>query len=167
MEYAKVTPIASQNLTSTSDNQAPNGYGGGEGGPPMINERMTRLEDRMDSLEGTVFDLRGDVRELRNEVGNMRWWIVGTCLTTVLGVIAVVIAFGQFQASWLQNSVAQTRESLEKNSDRNWEATQKALEKIESIQLRLERMDALHEKATLQPPSPDVRIYPTADTLPR
>lgn len=134
MDKAKMIPFSPPHILSSTlsheegDNERQSAYGGGEGGPPMSPERMTRLEGRMDRLE--------------NKVDQIHRQIWGACLTTILGVIAAIIAFGQWQTSWLQDSVTQTRQNLEKNSDRNWEAAQKSLDKIEAIQLRLERMDA-------------------------
>ena len=90
-----------------------------------MEEKSYRIEKRLDSLE--------------NSVSNMRWWILGTCLTTILSVVSIIIAFMQYQSSWLQLVV-----------NRNWEIAQKSLEKIEATQMRLERIDALREVGLLQ-----------------
>lgn len=138
---SKVTRFTSDTniLSTNSDNQNRKAYPPNGGEPPMINERLSRLEAHMDHI-------RNDVSSLHNEMANIRWWILSTCLATIIGVAAIIIAFSQYQTSWLQQSINQTSESLEKSSDKNWDAAQKALDRIESIQIRLERIDALRKK---------------------
>lgn len=92
--------------------------------PLSMNERITKLEAKFDAFEKSV-------DSLRMEISNIRWWILGACLTTLIGVGAIVIAFGQYQASWFQQSL-----------DRNWEMGQKAMDKIDATMLRMERLDA-------------------------
>lgn len=134
MNPKKVIPFKGSVDLIDGDKAASNGYYGEGGEPPMISERLSRLETHMEHIQS-------EVSKLRTEIGNMRWWVGGACLTTLLGVSAIVIAFGQYQASWFQNSLSQTMERFEKESDRNWEAAQKALERIDENRYRVDRME--------------------------
>lgn len=89
-----------------------------------MNERIAKLEAKFDTFEKSM-------DSLRVELSAIRWWILGTCLTTLIGVGAIVVAFGQYQASWFQQSL-----------DRNWEIGQKTMDKIDATMLRMERLDA-------------------------
>lgn len=122
-----------------------NRYSGGGGQPPM-EERISRIEMRLDSLERSVDMVKSDVSHIKtqissleSDVSNMRWWILGTCITTILSVAGIMIAFAQYQSSWFQVALS-----------RNWEVSQKSLEKIEATQIRLERIDALREAGLLK-----------------
>ena len=120
-------------------------YIGGGGQPPM-EERISHIEMRLDSLERSVDMVKSDVSHIKtqissleSDVSNMRWWILGTCITTILSVAGIMIAFAQYQSSWFQVALS-----------RNWEVSQKSLEKIEATQMRLERIDALREAGLLK-----------------
>lgn len=120
----------------------------GGGGQPPMDERISRIETRLDSLEKNVATVQTDlsaiktqmtaleknVATLASEASSVRWWILGTCITIILSVGMIVIAFGQYQSSWFQLAL-----------NHNWEIAQKSLDKIEDAQLRLERLDALRE----------------------
>lgn len=113
-----------------------------------MDERISRIETRLDSLEKNVATVQTDlsaiktqmtaleknVATLASEASSVRWWILGTCITIILSVGMIVIAFGQYQSSWFQLAL-----------NHNWEIAQKSLDKIEDAQLRLERLDALRE----------------------
>lgn len=111
-----------------------------------MEERISRIEMRLDSLESSVDTVKSDVSHIKTQnsslegdVSNMRWWILGTCITTILSVAGIMIAFAQYQSSWFQIALS-----------RNWEVSQKSLEKIEATQMRLERIDALREAGLLK-----------------
>lgn len=121
------------------------GHTGGGGQPPM-DERISHIETRLDSLEKNIATVQTDLSHIKtqiatlgSDVSNMRWWILGTCITIILSVGMIVIAFGQYQSSWFQLAL-----------NHNWEVAQKSLDKIEDTQLRLERMDALREAELLK-----------------
>lgn len=141
MNPKKVIPFTGPVDLIDGDKADSNGYCGGGGEPPMISERLSRLETHVAHIQNEVSNLRDDMRNLRDEIGNMRWWILSSCLATILGVASIVVAFGQYQASWFQNSLSQTMERFEKESDRNWEAAQKALERIDENRHRVDRME--------------------------
>ena len=86
----------------------------------QMQNRVVRIESDIENIKGNVGEMKQDIREIRGEVHSLRWWILGTALASFLGLAAIMIAFGQYQASWFQHSL-----------DRNWEI---ALNILESLQ---------------------------------
>ena len=56
-----------------------------------ITELRTELKSDMAELKN---ELKSDMSELRTEVAQQKWWIIGSSLTTILTVIATVVATG-------------------------------------------------------------------------
>jgi hypothetical protein len=81
-----------------------------------MTKRIINIEARLGILESEVKATRQDVRELKALTASLPMWIVGTAIT----IIAAMIAFDAFQATWFQQSL-----------DRNWEMSLKALELIQ------------------------------------
>ena len=89
------------------------------------------MNERIAKIEATHLHMQGTLSELKSETSSLRLWILGCSISTFLGIAAIVIAFGAYQASWFQQSL-----------DRNWEIGLKTMDKIDSTMLRMERLDA-------------------------
>ena len=94
-------------------------YGGG-GYPPDMDARIDKIEVRIDKIERAIDRLISDISSLKQ-------WVIGIALAS----LGITIAVLTLHTSWLIH-----------DSNRNWETSQKALEKIETNLLRLERLDA-------------------------
>jgi len=117
-----------------------------------LEERMGKIEVCMEKFESRMLEA---IKELRAEVSNLRWWFLGSCLA----MIAIAIAFAQFQTSWFQNGMVQHREAtaqlierMDRDARERDAKLSKAWERIEANQLRLERLDAQQVASTAQQP---------------
>lgn len=70
-----------------------------EGKLDHVDSRLVRVEAKLDHVESRL-------TRIESEVSGLRWWVLGGTLT----IIAIVIAYGQFQASWFMHSLDTNRE---------------------------------------------------------
>jgi hypothetical protein len=112
-----------QNSANVLSDLTPNGNGGI---PPAMSERAAKIEARLDGIDFTLTEIKVDIRDLRAEVGQLRWWILGS----IISFIAVVTAVAAFQASWFQNSIAQTKEELRRDTGRLTETLAQTKEEL-------------------------------------
>lgn len=140
------------------------GCTGDDGGGSGMNERIARIEVSLEHMQTDIGGLRNDIRQIRNEMSQIRWWILGA----LISILAAIVAFGSYQATWFQQGINQNMvmidkmnqntqlkiealekntqlqlDALEKNAQQNWESAQKALDRIDAAQMRLERIETL------------------------
>lgn len=80
--------------------------------PQIDPESLSSLLDSIEVTTKASSDLAVEASKLKVEVSNLRWWLIGTVGTAAVVFIGVLIAFVQWQASWLQHSL-----------DRTWDVT--------------------------------------------
>lgn len=99
-----------------------------------IPDRVTRLEATQEHILSDLSEIKSDIREIRQDVSNLKYWIIGSVIT----MLAVVIAFAQYQASWLQRSQdkyeAYTKERIAENE--KW-----ARQMLEKMDKRIEQLE--------------------------
>lgn len=79
---------------------------------PISPENISSLLNSIEATTKASSDLAVEAARLKVEVSNLRWWLIGVVGSAAALLIVVLIAFMQWQASWLQHSL-----------DRTWDVT--------------------------------------------
>jgi len=78
-----------------------------------LEAKFTHIDASVQNISNAVSDLKGQFTDLRNEVKEeiaevkadnkaTRHWILGTGITVLLGLAAILFTFVQIQNSWMQ-----------------------------------------------------------------
>lgn len=59
-----------------------------------LEERADRVERKIDAVDGRLVHVSSKLEHVDREAGNLKWWILGSLITTVLTVIGTVVATG-------------------------------------------------------------------------
>ncbi|WP_043632722.1 hypothetical protein [Chromobacterium haemolyticum] len=102
----------------------------------------TKMDARVQRIEEKATRIEEDMRDIKSEMKNMKWWMLGTGVSVIIGIAA-------FNATVLSNMVA----SFESGKN-----TAQAIDKAQTdLQKREERLDAIDkklDKLIAAPPQP-------------
>jgi len=83
----------------------------------FLEARFTHIDASIQNINNAVKNVDNAVKDLRNEVKEeiaevkadnkaTRWWVVGTGITVLLGLAAILLTFVQIQNSWMQQVIS-------------------------------------------------------------
>jgi hypothetical protein len=72
----------------------------------FLEARFTHIDASIQHIDNSVKELRKEVKEEIAEVKadnkSTRYWVLGTGITVLLGLAAILLTFVQIQNSWMQ-----------------------------------------------------------------
>jgi len=88
-----------------------------------IDASVQNISNAVSDLKGQFTDLKGQFTDLRNEVKeeiagvkadnkSTRYWVMGTGITVLLGLAAILLTFVQIQNSWMQQVISFASKAL-------------------------------------------------------
>lgn len=92
-----------------------------------VEKELAKVDVRLDSIENTVNRVEKRMDSIETKVDDLKKWTMGTIFVG----FALIIGLLTLYTTWAIN-----------DSNRNWEISKQALDKINAIELRLERQDA-------------------------
>jgi hypothetical protein len=75
-----------------------------------LDARFAHIDTSMRNIDNAVKDFRNEVKEEIAEVKadnkSTRYWVLGTGITVLLGLAAILLTFVQIQNSWMQQVIS-------------------------------------------------------------
>jgi hypothetical protein len=68
-----------------------------------VDESITRMDQNIDRMDQKVDKV---ITEIKADNKATRWWVVGTGITVLLGLAAILLTFVQIQNSWMQQVIS-------------------------------------------------------------
>lgn len=76
----------------------------------FLEARFTHIDASIQHIDNSVKELRKEVKEEIAEVKadnkSTRYWVLGTGITVLLGLAAILLTFVQIQNSWMQQVIS-------------------------------------------------------------
>lgn len=83
-----VEPVHIHDFRGETSKPADTVGGGGNDGGNMHGERITRLEVLQEGIREDFADMKQSLQDIRADSRQFKYWLVGTALTLLLGIIA-------------------------------------------------------------------------------
>lgn len=100
----------------------------------------TKMDARVQRIEDKATRIEEDMRDIKSEMKNMKWWMLGTGVSVIIGIAA-------FNATVLSNMVA----SFESGKN-TAQAIDKAQTDLQKREARLDEIDKKLDKLIAAPP---------------
>ncbi|MDO5538267.1 MAG: hypothetical protein Q4F72_12170, partial [Desulfovibrionaceae bacterium] len=98
---------------------------------------------------------------LRKEVSNVKYWILGSCIGSLLAAIGIIVAFAAYQASWFQHSLNENREQAREAS----KTAQQSLEKVQQTMDEIVRLRISSDRANAERLAEEKQVERRLDRL--
>jgi len=105
-------------------------YGSNNGNNGGMETRITAIETRLDSVEGSLSNIEEEMKEVKKGITSLQ----SSAFKAFAALIAIIIAAFTLQTTWLAL-----------NDAKNWETTQKALERSTDASIKAEALKAVQE----------------------
>lgn len=100
-----------------------------------LQKRAARSEVKMEYINH-------DYKNLMAAIRNLRWWVLGIGIGSVVAIVGAMICFAQWQGSWFQDAINARQQATEKLNDemeRRWQAIN--AEQQKRFEIMLDRLD--------------------------
>lgn len=95
-----------------------------------IETRLDGMDARLNGIDVQLIDIKSDMREIRSAVQSMPKWFIGMAVAVVAAICTVSVPL------------------ILHESNRNWEVTQKALDRATDAAIRVEALRLAQEQKT-------------------